>query len=183
MPRFGPSWNRTIAVNLADANGRTPLSWAAGGGHVTIAEALLEKGAKADSLDRYARTPLSWAAANGRAKIVKTLIDRKDVSAIRKNLFGFTSLALAAENGHESVVEILLTLEEVVKDWLLLGWKEDTLWDTVKEGDAMKWNSHAEVTKENLTSRMPQTRAMVNGRWQMVEILKKHWERLNKGAP
>lgn len=51
-------------IDCKDANNNTPLSEAAGGGHVDTIMMLIEKGAEVNSRGRYKRTPL-WRAAFG----------------------------------------------------------------------------------------------------------------------
>ena len=49
-------------MNLKDAEGRTPLHWAAEFDSLTVAELLLENWASVDSKDRLKKTPLHVAA-------------------------------------------------------------------------------------------------------------------------
>jgi len=57
---------RTLAslganVDVADGNGRTALSWAAGLAYYDVVEALLQHGAEVESKDHRGWTPLMWA--------------------------------------------------------------------------------------------------------------------------
>jgi len=95
--------------------GRTPLSWAARGGHEGVVKILLErKDVNPDHADTYGQTPLSLAAQGGHEGVVKMLLERKDVSPDRADTeYGRTPLSFAAERGHEGVVKILLERNDV----------------------------------------------------------------------
>src|SRR5436190_6618451 len=51
-------------VNAAQPDGATALAWAVHLGESSMAEALLNAGARADTADEYGETPLTLAAAN-----------------------------------------------------------------------------------------------------------------------
>ena len=101
-----------FSVDSKDDHSRTPLSWAAGSGHETMVNLLLEKGADVDSKDTlWGKTPLLWATNNGHKAVVKLLLENgasvdskcKDVSER-----GWTPLWLAMRNKDEAVMKLLL---------------------------------------------------------------------------
>jgi ankyrin repeat protein len=101
-------------TNLADEDGRTPLSHAAGGGHVELVRSLLaQRNVKADSKDKDNRTPLSYAAGGGHAKVVWLLLAQRNVKADSKDKDGRTPLSHAAGGGHNEVVWLLLARSDI----------------------------------------------------------------------
>lgn len=63
---------------------RTPLSYAAEGGHEVVVAELLDSNVNADSKDHDDQTPLSWAAGNGHEKVVRLLLGRIGVDVNSK---------------------------------------------------------------------------------------------------
>ncbi|KAL8988120.1 MAG: hypothetical protein Q9169_008609 [Polycauliona sp. 2 TL-2023] len=59
-----------------DNDRRTPLSYAAGNGHVPAVQLLLEKRADIDFMDNDRRTPLWYAAEKGHVAVVQLLLDK-----------------------------------------------------------------------------------------------------------
>ena len=103
--------NHFIAEHGADVNegsgGVTPLHWAANGGHVAIAAALLAAGADVSLTTGSGQTPLHWAANGGYAAVVATLL-AADAEVNAKSDDGGTPLRFAAGGGHVSAVAELL---------------------------------------------------------------------------
>ena len=68
-------WTGEVEFDAKDHYGRTPLSWAAEGGHETVVKLLLRTGkVEVDVKDNQdSRTPLSWAAKGGHEAVVKLL--------------------------------------------------------------------------------------------------------------
>ncbi|CAG8890062.1 unnamed protein product [Penicillium egyptiacum] len=96
-------------IDGRDNSGRTPLSWAAGNGHVTVVKLLLDTGkADASAKDKLGRTPLWLAAEKCYAPIVKLLLDtgKADINAKDKN--GRTQLIWGARKGYVAMVKLLL---------------------------------------------------------------------------
>jgi ankyrin repeat protein/GTPase SAR1 family protein len=111
---FNYALSQDIRMDPKDENGRTPLHYAAEGGHETIVNWLLNLDEVAThSKDKLDNTPLALAAEMGHEKVVKLLLQRDDVKTNFRDIHGFTPLALAAENGHETVVKLLLQLDDV----------------------------------------------------------------------
>jgi RNA polymerase sigma factor (sigma-70 family) len=62
-----------VNVNVPDANGQTPLHWAAQNGHLEAVELLLKNGADPTSRDRSGNTPLQLALHNHHQAVVDCL--------------------------------------------------------------------------------------------------------------
>ena len=93
--------------DLKDHQGRTPLSWAAQEGRLSIVELLIQGGADLDGTDSRGNTPLHRAAENGHEAVARLLIDKgADVKAQNKD--GSTALIWASRNGHEAVARLLI---------------------------------------------------------------------------
>ena len=91
----------------ASAECNTALHAAAWGGHVTVVQLLLDRGADAEANDSEKRTPLHMAAQDGREAVIGLLLDRG--AAIEAKAFcGQTPLHMAARQGHEAAIRLLL---------------------------------------------------------------------------
>ncbi len=62
-----------LDVDAVDAEGRTPLSWAAETGNAAIADRLLAAGANPAIKDRKGRTPLAIAKKGKKAEVVELI--------------------------------------------------------------------------------------------------------------
>lgn len=94
-------------VNVADANGNTPLVFIINKtGSPKVTQRLLEKGASVNTQNRTGETALMYAAWHGYSAIVQLLLEnRADVTL--KNKQGNTALTLAESKGHPEIVEML----------------------------------------------------------------------------
>jgi ankyrin repeat protein len=96
-------------LNVADADGATPLHTASLLGNNDIVKALLEKGVAVDASNPYGRTPLINASQNGHVDVVKTLIAHgANVNAVDAYLLDDTPLLYACKNGHFEIAKDLL---------------------------------------------------------------------------
>jgi ankyrin repeat protein len=96
-------------LNVADADGATPLHTASLLGNNDIVKALLEKGVAVDASNPYGRTPLINASQNGHVDVVKTLIAHgANVNAVDAYLLDDTPLLYACKNGYFEIAKDLL---------------------------------------------------------------------------
>jgi ankyrin repeat protein len=92
-----------------DVKGYTPLADAAWGGHVKMAELLLDRGADVAAASDPYGTPLHIAAKRGDAAMVSLLLSRgANPRAGEGDAKATTPLHLAAGGGHHEVVALLL---------------------------------------------------------------------------
>lgn len=97
-----------IDVDITDADGKTPLQWAAGQGNYGAVKVLLLKNANPNKVDKAGATALHWAAHNGHAHIVDFLIS-KGALIEAKDKAAITPLSRAVKQNHVSVVEKILS--------------------------------------------------------------------------
>jgi ankyrin repeat protein len=96
---------------LADRGGQgwTALHYAALGGHAEVLSYLLEQGADASIRNDAGRTPLIVAVDKGHVGAVRVLVQHTGTQALLQgDMEGKTALHLAAREGYEEVLRILL---------------------------------------------------------------------------
>lgn len=94
-------------INVADSDGRTPLSYAAANGHTLTVGNLLDNKGFVDAADFKRRTPLSWAAAFGHIATSRLLL-LHNADPNNQDVDGKTPLIYACINGHAELVAHLL---------------------------------------------------------------------------
>jgi ankyrin repeat protein len=66
--------NAKANIEAKDNAGQTPISLAAGNGHVDVGKELLNTKANIEGGDqKYGQLPIGWAASNGHVDVVKLL--------------------------------------------------------------------------------------------------------------
>ena len=105
--------------------GKTTLLLAAGSGHPSTVDLLLEKGADLKAKDNQGWNALHIAASFGRDNVLQLLLAKQVEWDLETRLpDGRTGLLLAAVNGHSSTVDLLGKGAD-------LGAKENQSWNIV----------------------------------------------------
>lgn len=151
--------DKRVDVNSEDCWGVTPLILAAKTGQSTITSLLL----RANGIDvnkkvfREAGTPLFWASWRGHTDIVKQLLQRDDTEVDKPAENGQTSLSVAAQYEHETIVTLLLENPKRAVD---VNSKDGDGWTPLAY--AVANNKGAMITRKLLEAKADA--AIVNGR-------------------
>jgi ankyrin repeat protein len=97
------------------SNGQTPLMAAAYGGHLAVAEHLLNQGAQVQPKDRQGRTALIYAASSGHDNIIKRLAKQEPGGLADRDLAGMDAMSYAAQYGHASTIKLLHQLGAAIE--------------------------------------------------------------------
>ena len=96
-----------VDVNAPQADGATPLHWAAHWDDLETAELLIAAGARVDAANDYGVAPLALASTNGSLAMVERLLGAgADPNAAAEH--GAASLMFAARTGNLDVIDALL---------------------------------------------------------------------------
>ncbi|XP_068619263.1 uncharacterized protein [Battus philenor] len=98
----------SASVEVRDADGRTPLLWAASAGSAAAVLALHQAGARVDDSDRDGLTALHCAAARGHTEALETLVGLCGARVDVVDSHGCTPLHYAAALGHADATSALL---------------------------------------------------------------------------
>ncbi|XP_063400340.1 protein TANC1-like [Mytilus trossulus] len=90
-------------------DGRTPLMWAAVGGHLEVVTYLVTHGSQLEATDRLGRTPLMLAAVEGHLEVVTYIISHGSQLEATDTWIGMTPLMWATMGGHLEVVTYLVS--------------------------------------------------------------------------
>ena len=96
-----------VDVNAADADGATPLHWAAFDDEVAIGRALIEAGAHVDAVTRFGATSIALAAENASVAFLTVLLDA-GADPDWATPEGETLLMTVARTGRTDAVRLLL---------------------------------------------------------------------------
>ena len=108
-------------VDVRDSRGRTAVTAAAMGEHVSVVRALVEAGADVDLQDEDRNNPLLLCGENGNVALLREVLRASpDLSAT--NRYGGTALIPASDRGHVGMVRALLKTDMPVDHLNNLGW-------------------------------------------------------------
>ncbi|KAI3530432.1 pfs domain-containing protein [Colletotrichum filicis] len=107
------SENRTVELEKKqEIHMRTPLSWAAGEGHIDTVKYLANEGADPNTWARGLETPLEFACQAGQLEMVKCLLSVGSKADFRHPGKYPTAAICAERSGNQQLVEFLKELEE-----------------------------------------------------------------------
>jgi ankyrin repeat protein len=98
---------QNVDVNRAQADGTTPLHWAAYRVDREVIQALLKKGARANVVNKYGASPLAEAVRVANPELVELLLNA-GANANTANEDDQTPLMLAARTGNVAVAKLLV---------------------------------------------------------------------------
>jgi cytohesin len=176
---------RGADVNSKDKDGWTPLHLAVKAGYKDVVELLIAKGADVNAKDKFGETPLIFAASAGNKDVFEVLI-AKGADVNSKDVTELTPLLVAAMEGHKELAELLIAKGADVNAKDIVG--ATTLFMAVS-GRGHKDRAElvelliakgADVNAKDQLGWTPLYHAEIDGKKDIVEILKKHGARENQ---
>jgi len=95
------------AAVAQDADGTTPLHWAAHENDLSAAQRLIKQGANVNAKNDYGATPMSEAAVTGNAALLEALL-KAGADAESPNADGQTALMVVARTGNVEAARVLI---------------------------------------------------------------------------
>lgn len=99
-------------MSARDCYGHIPLRTASADGHISVVKLLLDRGCAVNALENNGDTALHSACWNGHTKCVEKLVVH-GADATIKNKAGKTPLDYAKRRNHQTIIQELLTVEEL----------------------------------------------------------------------
>ncbi|XP_022727983.1 ankyrin-1-like [Durio zibethinus] len=98
---------KSVDINAVDFCGKTPIHIAASYGYTEVIRFCLSVGRNPEVLDINRCTPLHLAAQEGHLDAVECLLEASSYAKYALNKQGKTAFALAVENGHSNLYDLL----------------------------------------------------------------------------
>jgi ankyrin repeat protein len=102
------AYDKSVDPDEEDPDEQTPLACAARMGHDMVVKELLSTGRVDVNFICWGYTPLCSAAWNGHTAVVNLLLDTDGINLDYTSPYGETAIYLAAGEGHESIVKLLI---------------------------------------------------------------------------
>jgi ankyrin repeat protein len=96
-------------AGMPDDSGATPLHYAAQHDVTDCVAMMLQFPQVQDAADNDGRSVVMWASGKGNTETLDLLLQRADFDARHPDNTGSTALHVAAQNGHDACVRLLLT--------------------------------------------------------------------------
>jgi ankyrin repeat protein len=163
-----------IEANFEDEDGRTALTHAVRGGHMTVVRMLLARSdVKTDLKDKDGLTPLWWAARVENEALVKVLLTSGKIDADSHDNYSRTLLSWAAGEGHKAIVNMLLDEGAVLESKDKNG-RTPLSWAAEKGCEAVVnvlLNKGADLESKDNNGRTPLSWAAQYGKKAVVDML------------
>lgn len=145
-------------------------------GHAPIASLLLDRGADANSEDKYRATPLHVAASSGHKEVARKLI-RYGANVQKSDRWSVTPLHRAAMNGQKEVAELLLqggASADAADEWGSTPLHRAAAKGQLVVAERLVASFHADVDAQDRCGERPIHLAARNGDYALVKLFLEH---------
>jgi ankyrin repeat protein len=125
-----------LDVNRRNADGSTPLQWAAYDGDAAAVRRLIAAGADVSLANNYGATPMSLAAEVGNTEIIELLLDA-GANADSPNGDGMTALMAVARTGNVEAAKLLLDHGATIDARESFGGQTALMWASARRHSEM----------------------------------------------